>query len=199
MKVAELHALLRDENPGAGITGPTGREWGGKIDALMIETARLSAHILIRDESELNAAVRHGQWISMSMTETWVFTRPALVRTVLASISSCAGVRVTLPDGRVGIARAATVRDVDVTAWILRLHEAEMVTLSNILECEGDPYQIAKEGLAQMGDDGLKALVSSIIGGRCICPPLPPADLDDRKLLAAVRRRLHHEPVVMYQ
>ncbi|WP_303713299.1 hypothetical protein [Brevundimonas naejangsanensis] len=54
MQVAELQALLRDENPGAGITVPTGEEWGGKIDALMIETARLSAHILIRDETELN-------------------------------------------------------------------------------------------------------------------------------------------------
>ncbi len=196
MRHGELSRILAAEQPGAGILAPNGEEWGGPLDVLCVELGRLSAHVMVLDELELVHVSRFAHLSSRAVTEMWVFTTPALVQRVKSAFPIEVGVRVSFPDGRLGIARPATVRLVDVLAWVYRLTDAEKETLSSELGCSRQAEDLVAVGLETLGDDGLRSRVTRFFGDRCASPPLAAEELDPLQILAAVRRRFDREVVL---
>ncbi len=197
MRHSELSRILAAEQPGAGILAPDGEEWGGPLDVLCVELGRISAHVMVMDELELQLVSRFARLTSRAVTEMWVFTTPVLMQRVKASFPIEVGVRVKFPDGRLGIARPATVRLVEVLAWIHRLTDDEKETLAAEFGCSRHAEDLAIEGLRVLGDDALRQRVTRIFGERCPSPPLAPEELDPLQILAAVRRRINREVVLL--
>lgn len=197
MRHSELSAILAAEQPGAGLLAPEGEEWGGPLDVLCVERGRISAHVMVMDDLELQLVSRFARLTSRAVTELWVFTTPALMQRVKAAFPIEVGVRVKFPDGRLGIARPATVRLVEVLAWIHRLTDDEKETLAAELGCSRHAEDLAAEGLRVLGDDGLRQRVTRFFGERCPSPPLTSEELDPLQILAAVRRRIHREVVLL--
>lgn len=195
MKPQKLIQLLKDERPEAEFLTPSEGEWGD-IDVVAVEHGRLSGHAAPRDALDVEILAASAHVVGRLMSETWAFIPAGLAASAKEILPIDVGIRVLLPQGRLGIARPATVRMPPVEGWVRALRMAERLKLAAEFGCEPSPPVIQMHGMARRGEDGFRVMLTDIFGARSPFPAPQRRELSAIEILRAVRQQFTNEKVI---
>lgn len=195
MRPLQLVNLIHEERPEATWLTAAEGEWGA-ADVVAIEDGRLSGHASVRTELDIEIVAAAAHETGRLMTETWVFVPESLTRAGRHLLPADIGVRVLSPQGRLGIARPATVRNPSVTGWIKALRDGECVALAARLNCLASPGAIEEHGLASHGEDRFKTILTEIFRSRAATSAPPRREFSPLEILRAVRHQFSQEKVI---